>query len=810
MDSSDGYQSSESGSIFVFRRTWYDSSSENEDFIDPGHGPLDESSSSEGNSKSSSEAHSDSSEAQPSSCCSVCGDLNLCNWDQRFMRTVDRITAWSVGSSSRKTGDVDIHNKDQMGLTRVTTVERLMQSSINCSKCCVILKGVSTHLNLEPDARLEFRSSPGGPLFVVHPLLVGSSEYHSSDSSHLDGYESDDDQTEDDGDSEGIHSHDEQDQGSESESEGESGQSQGSQEHSDDNDSDVLDSYFSQFGFSSDDEDLNETIEFYVQPGNALDSYHVQFTPRELHLTRFKGSPSPGTAVGTARTLPAGFTFKDAALVSEWLEDCEQNHKTCKKPTPNLPTRVLFIGSDVRLPHLYEGQNEEARYTALSHCWGGGEHHPPSTTRKTLAKHKEAIDWADLPQTFTDAMEVTRLLGIEYIWIDSLCIIQDDADDWVRESANMANIYQQAVLTISADGAADSYAGLFNTVSKRTAAEPKKIQWTDGSHEQDLYTRLTDLPPKSVRTHSIATVNIEENPLRGRAWALQEWLVSSRVVHFTKGELIWECKKVHRCECQVVAKECSSNWTIQTKSQFIGFHRKRNHTMVNWQGVVREFTNRLITKDTDRLPALSGIAALAKPNAADDYLAGIWKSNLPSSLVWTRLDEGSMRRQEYYAPTWSWASIIGPTIELYLDCSPIAEVVSLSKELASANPFGPLKSASITIKSPIARFPSHVRLEGEPRLVFRDASNTFLGRLTLDVTERLEITSIHEIVIALIGYHGQYRGQYITGLALKQGEEQESGFRRVGFVEIIVKPSKTWRRDVSYALRTRNKVITIM
>ncbi|RSL74260.1 hypothetical protein CEP53_000369 [Fusarium sp. AF-6] len=677
-----------------------------------------------------------------------------------------------------------------MGLTRVTNVESMMQSSINCSRCGVILKGVSAHLNLEPDAKLEFRSSPGGSLFVVHLRLVSDSEYDISDSSSSTDFDSEEDQTGDEGDSEGIYNQDEQSQGSESESEVESGQSQVSQENSDDDDSDGSGPLFSESGSSPDDEGPDETVEFFVHPG----------------------SPSPGTAVGSARALPAEFSLKDAALVSEWLEDCEQNHKTCKRPTPNLPTRVLFIGSDVRLPHLYEGQNEEARYTALSHCWGGEEHRPPSTTKKTIAKYKEAIEWTDLPQTFTDAMAVTRLLGIEYIWIDSLCIIQDDADDWVRESAKMANIYQQAVLTISADGAADSYAGLFNTVSQRTAAEPKKIQWTDGCHEMDLYTRLTNFPPNSAHIHSTATINIEENPLRGRAWALQEWLVSSRVVHFTKGELIWECKKVHRCECQMVAKKCSPNWESETKSQFIGFYKKKKHTMVNWQGVVNEFTHRLITKDTDRLPALSGIAALAKPNAANDYVAGIWESELPWSLIWTRLDEGSMRRQEYYAPTWSWASIVGPEIGIYGYCFPIAEVVSVSKELASTNPFGPLKSASITIKSPIARFPSHVKLEGEPWLTFCDTSNTYHGELTLDVTEQLEITTIHEIVMALIGYDHEHatKSVGITGLALRRVEGQESDFRRVGFVEITVKYTRTWRRDLSRVMTGRNKVITIV
>ncbi|EEU39653.1 uncharacterized protein NECHADRAFT_43279 [Fusarium vanettenii 77-13-4] len=291
-------------------------------------------------------------------------------------------------------------------------------------------------------------------------------------------------------------------------------------------------------------------------PTKPWSSLLSQVTPRipkiiilNCLLTLYKGSLGPGPAVGPAKKLPAEFTLRDATLISDWLEDCETNHAMCKQATYKLPACVLFVGSDDRLPHLYESRNEEVRYTALSHCWGAEEHRSPTTTNKSLAQRKEGIEWSELPPTFADAMAVTRLLGIDYIWIDSLCIIQDDADDWTRESTKMINVYQQAVLTISADGVLNSKAGLFHTVSQRATDEPKKMSWTNGSQENILYTRLTTVPPKSICIHSAAMSNIQDNPLRGRAWTLQEWLVSSRVVYFTKGELVWECKRFNRCEC---------------------------------------------------------------------------------------------------------------------------------------------------------------------------------------------------------------------------------------------------------------------
>ncbi|KAI8718082.1 HET domain-containing protein [Fusarium sp. LHS14.1] len=474
----------------------------------------------------------------------------------------------------------------------------------------------------------------------------------------------------------------------------------------------------------------NKTVGFFVEPG----------------------FPRPSPTVGPARRLPAEFTLADGKLISDWLQDCEANHVTCKQSKSKLPTRVLFVGSDDDLPYIYESRNQEARYTALSHCWGAEEYRPPTTTNKTLAQRKEGIEWSELPPTFADAIAVTRLLGIDYIWIDSLCIVQDDADEWTREAANMVNVYQQATLTISADGALNSQAGLFHTVSQRATAEPEKMSWTDGTQEGILYTRLTTITPMSVHTHSAAMSRIQDNPLRGRAWTLQEWLVSPRVVHFTKGELIWECKEASGCECQVTCESYLKTNDCRTKTDFMSFRKGGRRTAVDWRMVVNEFTKRFITKDTDRLPALSGIAALVKTNASKDYVAGIWESDLPRSMLWTRVGPDSRRHQEYYAPTWSWASLIGPEIRLAKRCSTISKVISLSKELATANPFGPVKSVSVTIRTPVAKLPSDFTWNGEAQMDLRGLLSFISGKLILDVTKPFEITTADELFVAFIGY----------------------------------------------------------
>jgi hypothetical protein len=180
----------------------------------------------------------------------------------------------------------------------------------------------------------------------------------------------------------------------------------------------------------------------------------------------------PWPAIGQARTLSPSFTLEDSWLVAQWLEECLKDHqKCCKDRKSKLPTRVLAIGSYQQDPFLWDGAgNGSGPYVALSHCWGDDEHPPLTTTKGTFEARKRGISLAELPQTFRDAILLTRKLGFDYLWIDSLCIIQDDESDWIIQSAQMAGVYQGAILTISADGAQNSHEGLFSSVSNRSTA----------------------------------------------------------------------------------------------------------------------------------------------------------------------------------------------------------------------------------------------------------------------------------------------------------------------------------------------------
>ncbi|KXX74466.1 hypothetical protein MMYC01_204470 [Madurella mycetomatis] len=196
---------------------------------------------------------------------------------------------------------------------------------------------------------------------------------------------------------------------------------------------------------------------------------------------------------------------------------------------------------------------EEAAYVALSHCWA--KHQPLTTKKGTLQQRKKGIPLVNVPQAFQDAILVTRKLGIGYLWIGSLCIIQNDSDDWVREAARKCSVYQNATLTISADAARGSTQGLLKQVSARRFSPAVALPVSGNDlNSNPVYIREIavgswERPGELGGLHLMDIQRAE--PLLGRAWVLQEWLLSRRISHFCSGELFWECNTPMQCEYKI-------------------------------------------------------------------------------------------------------------------------------------------------------------------------------------------------------------------------------------------------------------------
>ncbi|KAH8881797.1 HET-domain-containing protein, partial [Thozetella sp. PMI_491] len=317
---------------------------------------------------------------------------------------------------------------------------------------------------------------------------------------------------------------------------------------------------------------------------------------------------------GTSSLIPVSYYRSSTAsneslfLAQQWIRQCYESHAQCgSKSLSALPKRVLQIANTTI--KLYESKGEKAKYTCLSHCWGTSA--PTHMTTKDTVHHYSSgagIPIDSIPQTFRDAIDFSRRLGIEFIWIDSLCIIQDDLQDWEEQASQMASIYKEAHLTLCATSAPDSSWGCYSSCTQNM----KPFSLFIGGNA------------------STATLPFYRNdfPLLTRAWCYQERLLSPRLLHFTRGELMWECAGASACECTSLEFLVTSAGSLSLSQ----VHDIARH----WHDIVEEYVNLELTFHSDRLVALSGIAqeVLRLRPGGEVYLAGLWRTTLLEDLRW--------------------------------------------------------------------------------------------------------------------------------------------------------------------------------
>ena len=227
-----------------------------------------------------------------------------------------------------------------------------------------------------------------------------------------------------------------------------------------------------------------------------------------------------------------------------WLQECRFTHPRCGKSSWS-PSRMLDISqSSIRL-HIRKSVDETldiGPYVALSHCWGQDPF--LTTTRSNISDHVQSIDLTTLSKTFKDAAQISRDLDFPYLWIDSLCIIQDDIQDWYRESSQMADIFSKAALVIGATSSPTSNHGFLGP--RRLHYEGNLDVMAAGS--SGLRSVALKYRRKINHSDSNAHRPAAEGPLEKRAWAFQERYLAQRFLSFGEEE-IWECNTACHCEC---------------------------------------------------------------------------------------------------------------------------------------------------------------------------------------------------------------------------------------------------------------------
>lgn len=377
---------------------------------------------------------------------------------------------------------------------------------------------------------------------------------------------------------------------------------------------------------------------------------------------------------------PSRDLFSEAhlALVNRWRDKCAK-HRICRriKLSQKLQTRVLLLPSTfgpTGSVRLIEPDGLEGEYACLSYCWGASEQNA-KTTKDKISQYDLGIQISNLPKTIVDTIQLCCSLGFRYLWVDALCIIQDDEKDWLREASKMCDIFSKSALTIATPVCGDSSESF---VEKRrlglgeTSPTATIIYRGEGSGMQgSICLRL----PKILTSYEkgpwfldntwygLAAMHKSRHSWLGRAWTLQEWMLSPRVLHIHEMTL-WDCL---------------GGYGNEIDRRFIGHIRLDRYrysrplspkSAIPWQVIVEEFTSRAITKAEDRLPALAGLAKQYSENTGYKYLAGLWLEELPLTLLWSVNSPAgsSYARDKLYgdgAPSWSWASLTGP---VYFHC----------------------------------------------------------------------------------------------------------------------------------------------
>ncbi|KAK2597399.1 hypothetical protein QQS21_006023 [Conoideocrella luteorostrata] len=393
--------------------------------------------------------------------------------------------------------------------------------------------------------------------------------------------------------------------------------------------------------------------------------------------------------------------------IDYWRKQCLMSHTQCP-PAPqavDLPTRLLDI-SDLHNMRVVETGGQQGQYMCLTHRWGMGDM-PIKSTTGNLEQMKQHIPFESLPATFRDAALVAQRFGVGYIWIDALCIVQDDLNDWEQEVAQMGSVYKNGLMTIAAAWASGPQDGLFPSGS---------TIMSDVRHlELDVYKLPFRIKlRRHLRYKAGHLIQNQEHDILERGWIMQERLLSTRIAYFGFNEVAWECTAGTACECEPILADYHETeyslrepfnpkaaFSLSTYAPNIDHHLAIANAQSPelWHHIINAYTALDFTVIQNKFPALAGLCSeIARLRPSDHYLAGLWSSTFMADILWRRRKmadweaaavtkhndlnnvvdisepgkeefqrnlarqakrDRQIRRQKIdkFAPTWSWAAV---------------------------------------------------------------------------------------------------------------------------------------------------------
>ncbi|KAH7322474.1 heterokaryon incompatibility protein-domain-containing protein [Stachybotrys elegans] len=445
------------------------------------------------------------------------------------------------------------------------------------------------------------------------------------------------------------------------------------------------------------------------------------------------------------------------------------------------PTRVLDLGEVLGEPinspqadlKLVDSQGSYGLYMTLSYCWGG--YSSCRTLAGNLAARKEHIAFRDLPAVFQQAVAFTRALGMRYLWIDSLCIIQDDPEDWEREAIQMARIYENGYCRLAVTASRNPTEPFWPPEPIVPSVKVANLKSED--YDGRVWEQYVTLQNSYSR-------DVEGALLNRRGWVLQERLLSPRSIHFTRNHVYYEDEQDTRGEDGISRiyswLSCIDKFSQTTRQnlfpEFRGFRGKNYDVMFSgndsWLKIAEIYSSCHFSYDTDRLIAIAGLVRSKQGpmddededdtrgywNHSSDYagfqsLVGLWDKSLHIDLVWAARDNQILKYlDKLRLPTWSWLAYSGSVVftkdkrdrrQIYtVQSSPQPEIVLLDYGVPEIEEVLPAKELSFLLLEATLRNSISYSHTFAPRPSHNESRKQFLARSPFNHDERTGTTPL--------------------------------------------------------------------
>lgn len=560
----------------------------------------------------------------------------------------------------------------------------------------------------------------------------------------------------------------------------------------------------------TDDSQTDERI--YICDFQLYTALNTKHTPPSLEFMNAHRKPLLNE-FPPPNLVPDSFLSEQRAC--RWLKDCEQSHQKCRAYQGAFrPERLLEISQDGRMVRLQHDHAASTRYVTLSYCWGGDQ--PGKATKANLHALTKFFDVARLPASIRDGVKIAAKLRFRYIWVDALCIVQDDEEDKGEQIAKMHQIYTSSTLTIAGSSASTSLDGFLHP---RVAWRPTslKIKPVDGDMSEILAipadTRRDDVP--------------NANPLFTRAWAYQENQVSTRVLSFGTRIMAFFCLEAEQLDGG--NPEMDLDDSLGRGMGDPGFINAGMTSLASashpraWTDLVKTYAGLGLSVPSDKLLALAALAQeYGTRLSLTKYLAGIWWEDIHWQLTWSRHpDKPTSRPPVYCGPSWSWCSVIGPIRFLHeaekpSDLELLCSIVAASTTLVSVDQtFAQVSNGILTLEGRTRKLIWHNRsisddislheddlharaVEGQSEAYCVDSNG---GDRRLEVVEDvpeewtsgadIELTAIEIFRFRTI-WPEDFDWTFTRALLLQKIEDRghESLYRRVGLLLVNVETGK--------------------